>query len=123
MTFSFRVTSDPPSPTAPRAGLLTTDCGDVRTAAFMPVGTLATVSLPLSLSLLVTLRHAAVLRPLAVVAMGSLAVAALVTAVLSVLHPLDITLLIILFNAAVALAVIGVGRALGPRLYGWAAQR
>jgi queuine tRNA-ribosyltransferase len=40
---SFRLTSAPAGPVAPRTGLLTTPHGDVRTPAFMPVGTLATV--------------------------------------------------------------------------------
>ncbi len=43
MTFSFALTSTPGSPVAPRTGLLTTARGTVRTPAFMPVGTLATV--------------------------------------------------------------------------------
>jgi queuine tRNA-ribosyltransferase len=40
---SFRLTSAPAGPVAPRTGVLTTPHGDVRTPVFMPVGTLATV--------------------------------------------------------------------------------
>lgn len=40
---SFRLTSAPPSPVAARTGLLATGRGAIRTPAFMPVGTLATV--------------------------------------------------------------------------------
>ena len=43
MTISFRLTSAGRDPVAPRTGILTTGRGDVRTPAFMPVGTLATV--------------------------------------------------------------------------------
>ena len=41
--FSFRVTSIDRSASAPRTGVLTTGRGEIRTPAFMPVGTLATV--------------------------------------------------------------------------------
>ena len=43
MTFSFELLSRPDSPVAPRTGLIETARGTVRTPAFMPVGTLATV--------------------------------------------------------------------------------
>jgi queuine tRNA-ribosyltransferase len=43
VTFAFRLESHPPSPTAPRAGLVETTHGSFQTPAFMPVGTLATV--------------------------------------------------------------------------------
>jgi queuine tRNA-ribosyltransferase len=41
--FSFRLTSEPAGPVAPRTGIITTARGEIRTPAFMPVGTLATV--------------------------------------------------------------------------------
>ncbi|MCC6382622.1 MAG: tRNA guanosine(34) transglycosylase Tgt, partial [Dehalococcoidia bacterium] len=43
VAISFRLTSQPAGPCAPRTGVLTTVHGEVRTPAFMPVGTLATV--------------------------------------------------------------------------------
>ncbi len=43
VAFSFRLTSPAAAPTSPRIGTLTTSHGEVRTPAFMPVGTLATV--------------------------------------------------------------------------------
>ena len=43
MPLSFRLDGGGDGPTAPRAGTLTTDRGDVPTPAFMPVGTLASV--------------------------------------------------------------------------------
>ncbi|MEX2081867.1 MAG: tRNA guanosine(34) transglycosylase Tgt, partial [Dehalococcoidia bacterium] len=43
MTFSFALDFVPSSPTSPRTGTITTSRGSVRTPAFMPVGTLATV--------------------------------------------------------------------------------
>jgi queuine tRNA-ribosyltransferase len=41
--FAFRLTSSGRAPTAPRTGVVTTARGEIRTPAFMPVGTLATV--------------------------------------------------------------------------------
>jgi queuine tRNA-ribosyltransferase len=41
--FSFRLTSQPGSPGAPRTGVITTARGEIQTPVFMPVGTLATV--------------------------------------------------------------------------------
>ncbi|MGE0601871.1 MAG: tRNA guanosine(34) transglycosylase Tgt [Dehalococcoidia bacterium] len=43
MTTSFRVTAGTGDPVGPRVGLLSTTRGEIRTPAFMPVGTLATV--------------------------------------------------------------------------------
>lgn len=43
MTFAFRLTSVDSGPTSPRTGVITTARGEIRTPAFMPVGTLATV--------------------------------------------------------------------------------
>lgn len=42
-SFSFRLTSTPTGPSAPRTGLVTTARGSFETPAFMPVGTLANV--------------------------------------------------------------------------------
>lgn len=43
MSLSFERTGGSPDPVGPRTGLLTTSRGSIRTPAFMPVGTLATV--------------------------------------------------------------------------------
>ena len=43
LTFSFRLLHDPGEPVAPRLGVITTARGEIRTPAFMPVGTLSTV--------------------------------------------------------------------------------
>jgi len=43
VSVSFRLTSDPDSPSSPRTGVLSTPHGAVLTPVFMPVGTLATV--------------------------------------------------------------------------------
>ncbi len=42
-TFAFDLTSEPPGPTSPRTGVVTTAHGEFPTPAFMPVGTLANV--------------------------------------------------------------------------------
>ncbi|OAI39808.1 hypothetical protein AYO38_06905 [bacterium SCGC AG-212-C10] len=43
VTFSFRLTSTPSGPVAPRTGVITTARGEIQTPVIMPVGTLATV--------------------------------------------------------------------------------
>lgn len=43
VSISFRRTAGPDGPVSPRTGVLTTVRGEIRTPAFMPVGTLATV--------------------------------------------------------------------------------
>ncbi len=73
--------------------------------------TLAVTSLPLSVLLVVMLRHAAFFRPTVVVVMGSIAVSALTSAALAMFHPLDATAMILGWNlgtVAIVFAVMGI---------------
>ena len=83
--------------------------------------TLVLTSLPLSLAMLVMLRYAAPLRPMAVTLTGSLAVAAITAMALSLLHDLDATLMILMWNLGTAALFVGMGGALGGKMLSWAA--
>jgi hypothetical protein len=80
-------------------------------------GTLVMVSLPLSAVLLLMLRYVARLSPAPVAMCGSLAVAAMTATALCLLHPLDATAMILLWNFGVALLFVGAGGMAGPRLF------
>jgi hypothetical protein len=85
--------------------------------------TLVLVGAPLSLALLIMLRHAALLAPTPVALAASLAVAAMTATALSLFHDLDATALVLVWNfgpAAVLLALVG---AFARRLFSWAAAR
>lgn len=83
--------------------------------------TLAVVGMPLSLVMLIMLRHVARLSPAPVAMMGSLAVAAMTATALSLFHPLDATAMIALWNFGVAVLFVAVGGLYGGRLLGWVA--
>jgi hypothetical protein len=87
------------------------------------LATLVLTSLPLSLALLVMLRHAALLRPTAVTFMGSLSVAAITATALSLFHASDATLMIIMFNLGTAAMFVGLGSLFGRRMFEWIASR
>jgi hypothetical protein len=54
---------------------------------------------------------------------GSLAVAAMTATALCLLHPLDATAMILLWNFGVALLFVGAGGMAGPRLFNRLAPR
>src|SRR6516162_7228350 len=83
--------------------------------------TLVLTSLPLSLAMLVMLRYAAPLRPIAVTLTGSLAVAAITATTLSLFHDLDATVMILTWNLGTAALFVGLGAALGGKMFSWAA--
>ena len=85
--------------------------------------TLVLTSLPLSLAMLVMLRYAAPLRPIAVTLTGSLAVAAITATALSLFHELDATVMILMWNLGVAALFVGLGGAFGEKMLSWAAPR
>jgi hypothetical protein len=85
--------------------------------------TLVLAGLPLSLAMLVMLRYAAALRPVEVVLTGSLAVAAVTATASSLLHDLDATVLILLWNLGTAAMFIGLAGAFGRMMFGRAAPR
>ena len=77
--------------------------------------TLLLTSLPLSLALYLMLRHAALIRPAAVTMTGSLAVAAVTATSLSLLHNLDATIMVFVWNLGIAAIIVGIGGVLGIR--------
>jgi hypothetical protein len=85
--------------------------------------TLVLTSLPLSLAMLVMLRHSAPLRPTAVTLMGSLAVAAISATALSLFHTMDATVMILTWNLGAAALLVGLGGAFGRRMFQWVAPR
>ena len=79
--------------------------------------TLLLTSVPLSLAILVMLRHAALLRPRAVALSGSLAVAAITATALSLFHDLDATIMILIWNLGVAALIVGFAGMFGRRMF------
>jgi hypothetical protein len=79
------------------------------------ISTLVFTSLPLSLTLLVMLRYAALLRPVATMLIGSLAVSAITSAALSMFHPLDATVMVLIWNLGTAVLLVGVAALVSAR--------
>jgi hypothetical protein len=77
------------------------------------LATLILTSLPLSLLLLVMLRHAAALRPILVSGHGALAVSGITATALSTFHELDATIMILVWNIGTAVLMVSIGCALG----------
>lgn len=72
-------------------------------------------SVALSLAMAAMLRHAAVLRPASVILLGSLAVSALTTFALSLFHPLDATVMILVWNLGGCILVLVLASLLNRR--------
>jgi hypothetical protein len=85
--------------------------------------TLVLTSLPLSLALLVMLRHTARLSPVTVIWMGGLAVGALTASALALFHPIDATVMILMWNLGVAALIVLFARIFGQRMLAWVAPR
>jgi hypothetical protein len=85
--------------------------------------TLLLSSVPLSLMMLMMLRHAAALRPTAVSVAGGLAVAAITSFALSLIHELDATIMILVWNLGTAAIIAGLAGAFGHRAFAWVASR
>ena len=77
--------------------------------------TLVLTGLPLQIGLMAMLRHAARLRPYLVTIVGGLAVAALTAAALRWMNEPDATLLVLVWNLAVAGAIVALLRHVGPK--------
>ena len=77
--------------------------------------TLVLTSLPLSLAMMLMLKHAAAVRPTTVAIVGSLSVAALTAAALSLFHVLDASLMVIMWNIGTAMLIVGLSSLLSRR--------
>lgn len=71
--------------------------------------TLMLTSLPLALALLAMLRNGSLLRPTAVTITASLAVAAIAASTMSLIHDLNATAMILLWNIGAAAAIVVAG--------------
>ena len=67
------------------------------------------------------LRHAAPLRPAAVSAVGGLAIAAMTSFALALLHDLDATIMILIWNIGMAAFIAGLASAFGRIALSWVA--
>jgi hypothetical protein len=79
--------------------------------------TLVLGSVPLAIALAVMLRHAALLRPVAATLAGALAVAAITSASLALVHDADATALILIWNFGIAALITMLGGAVAARLF------
>lgn len=85
--------------------------------------TLLLTSVPLSIAMLVMLRYAALLRPTAVSVTGGLAVAAITSFALSLVHDLDATVMILVWNLGTAALIAGISSLFGRAMFTWIASR
>jgi len=81
------------------------------------------ISLPLWIAMLAMLRHAAFLRPAAVSAMVGLAVAAMSMFALALLHNLEATVMILVFNIGIAGLIAGACSLAGRHMLTFTASR
>ncbi len=85
-------------------------------AASSCLATLILTSLPLSLVMFAMLRYAALLRPVCVIIVGSLAVSAMTSVALSMFHPLDATIMVLGWNLGTAVLFTGLAALFGRRI-------
>jgi len=81
------------------------------------------ISVPLWVAMLAMLRYAAFLRPTTVSAMVGLAVAAMSMFALSLLHDLEATVMILVFNIGIAGIIAGTCSLVGRNMLTWMALR
>ncbi len=84
---------------------------------------LVLTGVPLSLAMLIMLRHAALLAPTRVAISGGLAVAAVTATALSIFHKHDASAIILIWNFGTAVLLVALGGAFGSRMFSWVAQR
>jgi hypothetical protein len=85
--------------------------------------TLLLTSVPISVAMLVMLRYAALFSPTAVSAAGGLAVAAMTSFAMSLVHDLDATVMILVWNLGTAAIIAGLGGIFGRTMLAWIASR
>ena len=84
---------------------------------------LVLTGVPLSLAMLIMLRHAALLAPTQVAISGGLAVAAVTATALSIFHDHDASAIILIWNFGTALLLVALGGLTGRRIFSWVAPR
>lgn len=85
--------------------------------------TLLLTSVPLSIAMLVMLRYAALLHPTAVSIMGGLAIAAMTSFALSLVHDLDASVMILVWNLGSAAMIAGLSSLFGRAMFTWIVSR
>jgi hypothetical protein len=85
--------------------------------------TLVLTSVPLAITLTVMLRHTALLRPVAATLAGALAVAAITSSALALLHDIDATAMILIWNAGIVALIAGFATVFGRAVLRWTALR
>lgn len=80
------------------------------------LATLILTSTPLSLAMFLMIRRVGPFRPISSTLYGALAIAAITATALSLLHSLDATVLILVWNLGVAVLFMGLGGPLGAKL-------
>jgi len=83
---------------------------------------LVLTGVPLSLAMLIMLRHAALLAPTRVAISGGLAVAAVAATALSIFHNHDASAIILIWNLGTAALLVALGGAFGRRMFSWVAH-
>ena len=84
---------------------------------------LVLTGVPLSLAMIIMLRHAALLAPTRVAISGGLAVAAVTATALSIFHNHDASAIILIWNFGTAVLLVALGGLTGRRIFSWIAQR
>lgn len=74
------------------------------------------LGLPMALLIIWLTRHAALLRPLPVAALGCLSAAAFASIGLTLVHQLNVTIMVLVWHGLAVTAVTMVGALIGPRL-------
>ncbi|QWW71352.1 NrsF family protein [Rhizobium sp. WYJ-E13] len=78
--------------------------------------TLVVTSVPLSLMMISMLRYAALLRPVGVTLLGSLAVSGVTCSALAMFHPLDATIMVLGWNLGTAALLAGIASLLSRKV-------
>jgi hypothetical protein len=81
------------------------------------------VSLPLAITILVMLRHAAPLRPALAALTAGLSVSAITATAMSLIHNLNASVMILAWNLGTVVIVIGASGTIGRRFIGLAFGR
>ena len=85
--------------------------------------TVVLTSLPLAITILAMLRYAALLRPTLVTLTAGLAVSAITATAMSLIHDLDASVMVLMWNFGTAAVIVCIGGAFGRRMLLWLAMR